>query len=66
MTDPKKDPLEGFHFTDYDPATQEVTIKLHPRVLSNPKSREALEKHAQAIIEAGGIDKVTFEQRDGK
>lgn len=66
MTAPKKDPLEDFHFTDYDSKTQEITIKIHPRVLSNPKSIEALEKHAQAIIEAGGIDKVNFEPRDKK
>lgn len=64
MTDAKKDPLEGFHFTDYDPKTQEVTIKIHPKLLSNPKSIEALQERAAEIIKSGGIDKVNFEPRD--
>ncbi len=49
----KPDPLEGFQITDYDDKAQKVTIELHPYLLRNPKSREALFKKITEIIEDG-------------
>lgn len=63
MPEDKQDPLEGFHFTNYNAATQRITIELDPRVLRNPRSIEKLQEHAEAIIKAGSIDAVDFKAR---
>jgi hypothetical protein len=53
MTEQKKDPLEGFQITDYDPKTEFVTIEIHRSILANDRQREAVAKKAVEII-AGG------------
>jgi hypothetical protein len=49
----KKDSLEGFDITDYDPETEFVTIQIHRSILKRPASQEALQEKCQEII-AGG------------
>ena len=49
----KKDPLEGFQITDYDPNREFVTIEIHRSILANARQREAVAKRAVEIIEGG-------------
>jgi len=48
---PKIDPLEGFHVTDYDGNSKEVTIEIHRLVVKH--SADALAKKLVEIIEFG-------------
>jgi hypothetical protein len=52
LTNPK-DPLEGVHFTNYDPPTEFVTIEIHPSILADPRQFDAVVKKAIEIIEGG-------------
>lgn len=51
--EPKKEPLEGFQITDYDPKTEFVTIEIHRSILGNDHQRNAVIKKAVEIIEGG-------------
>jgi hypothetical protein len=64
MTERKKEPLEGFHITDYDADKQIVTIQVHRYLFNNPASIEALQKRIEEIINDGpSVDAVTIEPR---
>ena len=59
------DPLEGFHITDYDPATEMVTIQLHKSLRQDQRQLEAITRKAKEIIEAGpSVNSVKFEPRE--
>lgn len=49
----KQEPLEGFHVTDYDAATETVTISLHRALLNDPRQQEAVAKKFIEIIASG-------------
>jgi hypothetical protein len=66
MTDePKKEPLEGFHVTEYDDTTEEVKISVHKYLLKHPRQRDALAKKFVEIISSGpSVRTVTAVARD--
>lgn len=65
MDEPKKDPLEGFHITDYDAATETVTISVHRYLLKHQVQRDALAKKFIEIISSGpSVRSVTVIARD--
>ncbi len=51
--DPKKEPLEGFHITDYDATTETVTISVHRYLLKTERQKEALAKKFVEILSSG-------------
>jgi hypothetical protein len=53
MAGQNEDPLEGVHFTEYDPKTQFVTIEIDASLLKDKRQREAVVKKAIAIIQGG-------------
>jgi hypothetical protein len=48
-----KEPLVGFHITDYDPKTEMVTIQIHKSILADERQLDAMAKKAKEAIEAG-------------
>jgi hypothetical protein len=65
VNEPKSDPIEGFHFTGYDPASGTLTIEIHSSALKHKPSVEALQIRAVRIMTEGGrVNEVTFIPRD--
>ena len=59
------DPLEGFHFDDFDPETKTLTLRIHEYILKYPKQRAALfEKIRQIISYDDEIDSVVVKKRE--
>lgn len=64
MSDPKRDPIEGFQITDYDPVTKKLTISIHSAILQRQDQEGALSVKAIEIIEGGpGVDAIEFVPR---
>jgi hypothetical protein len=62
MSEP--DSLEGFNIIDYDEKTKTVTIELHPALLTNPKSQQAMvEKCIEMMTSGPNVDAVTIVPR---
>jgi hypothetical protein len=59
----KKEPIEGFHFTDYDEETETLTISIDPQALKNPASREAMGA-VEIIVGGPSVSRVTFVPRE--
>jgi hypothetical protein len=66
MTDePKKDPIEGFHITGYDPTTETLTISVHKSLFKHVPSAAAMQSKAVEIMGAGpSVSRVVFVPRD--
>lgn len=63
--DDGKDPLEGFHFDDFDEDTKTLSIRVHKYVLDHPDQKQALIEKVAEILEYGDeIDRVTVTKRD--
>ena len=61
----KNDPLEGFHFDDFDPETKELTIRIHEYILKNPRQkRELIDKMAEILDYDGSLNSITVDKRD--
>lgn len=50
MTDTKKDPLDGFHFDDFDPDLKRLTIRIHEAILENPSQRAAFIQRLTEVL----------------
>jgi hypothetical protein len=61
----KLDPLEGFHFDDFDEETKTLTVRIHKMILAHPKQKEALlAKLAEVLAFGDSIDKIVVATRD--
>ena len=61
---PKTEPLVGFHITDYDEASETLTISVDPRLFTNNPSAKAIaEKAIEITISGPGVSKVVFVPR---
>jgi hypothetical protein len=61
----KADPIQGFHITDYDPATETLTISVHKSLFKHQPSATAMQSRAIEIIGAGpSVRKVVFVPRE--
>jgi hypothetical protein len=47
---PIKEPLEGFHFDNFDTETKALTIKIHEYILARPEKRQALLKRLEEVL----------------
>ncbi|SHI08379.1 hypothetical protein [Marivita hallyeonensis] len=62
--DDGKDPLEGFHFDDFDEDTKTLSIRVHKYVLDHPDQKDALLTKVAEILEFGDeIDQVKVTKR---
>lgn len=61
----RNDPLEGFHFDDFDEETKTLTIRVHEYLLKYPEQKQVLMEKVVEILEHGDeIDRVTVMKRD--
>ena len=62
---PNRDPLEGFHFDDFDPEAKQLTIRIHEYIIRHPKSKEALLNKLSEVLSYGDqIDSIVVKPRD--
>ncbi len=67
MSEPTKDPIEGFQIVGYDPQTKTLKIAVHPLIHESAVQEDALVIKAIEIIEAGpSVNSVEFVPRDKK
>lgn len=63
--DDEQDPLDGFHFDDFDEDTKTISIRVHKYMLAHPDQKQALIEKVVEILEYGDeIDRVTVTKRD--
>jgi len=63
--EPPHDPLEGFHFDDFDQETKTLTIRIHKYILAHPKQKAALiEKLNEVLAYDDKIDRVIVKERE--
>ena len=61
-----KDPIEGFHITDYDAETETLTISADKALFKHKPSMTAMQNKAVEIMVSGpSVSKVVFVPRDG-
>lgn len=66
MTEERKsDPLEGFHFDDFDQETKTLRVMIHRFILANPRQKEALlARLTEVLAYDDAIDRIDVAPRD--
>lgn len=65
MSEPIKDPIEGFQIVGYDESTKKLTIAVDPLILRSKSQEHPIAVKAIEIMEHGpGVDGVEFVPRD--
>lgn len=63
MTQLPKDPIEGFDFIDYDPATKALTVRVDGNLIVDKTQEAALAERAVEILAFGDEARVIFVPR---